>query len=198
VQTKNGGFGYNFGAGARFDITPSILVRTGFTVRNKRFDAYYQAYDPDTNLYNVNETGNINYFGLYAMLHYESRNLILGGGFDLSFANIYSAKYRITDMGGNIHGGNEDESQSIIAPNGFNVQFDLTFNFGYKINIASDRVRLKPVFQYSIPLVTLFDLNLPTSPPTQAGVSGYLVQLGMIVDVGFKKKQIIVDPNELK
>lgn len=197
VQTKNGGFGYNAGIGARFDLTPSVLLRGGLTFRDKRFNSYYMAVDADTNTYYVNETGDIHYIGLYLMVHYESRNLVMGGGFDFSFANIYRAKYRITDLGGNVHGGNEDESQSIIAPNGFNMQFDLTFNFGYKINLADDRIRLKPVFQYSIPLVTLFDVELGSVPPTLVGVSGYLVQLGMIVDVGFKKKQRIISIEEL-
>lgn len=197
VVTKNGGFGYNVGIGARFDLSQSLLLRGGVNFRNKSFDSFYQAYDADTNLFNVNETGEIHYFGLYLMAHYESRNLIVGGGFDFGFVNIYRAKYRITDLGGTLYGGDENESESILAPDGFNVQFDLTFNFGYKINLMQDQIKLKPVFQYSIPLVTLFDIDLQTSPPQSAGMSGYLVQLGMIIDVGFKKKTPVIPITDL-
>lgn len=197
VITKNGGFGYAVGLGARFDATPSIILRGGLMFRQKGFTSFYQAYDPDTNLYNVEETGTIHYGGIYLMAHYESRSLILGGGFDFSFFNIYRGKYRITDMNGNIHNGNQDESQSIIAPDGFNMQFDFTFNMGYKINLMEDRLRLKPVFQYTIPLVTMFDVDIPSTPPQQAGISGFLIQVGIIADIGFKKKQKRVSLEDL-
>lgn len=206
VTIKNGGFGYNVGAGARFSMTPSLLLRFGLNFRNKGFNAYYVGQyqttghsGQDSTIYiNVNETGQLHYFGMYLMAQYESRSLILGGGLDFGFASIYRADYRLSEQNGTPLDPNMfaiDHSKSTLSPNGFNAQVDLTFNFGYKINIAQDLVRLKPVFQYSIPLITMFDL--PFSNGQSFGASGYLVQIGIITDIGFKKKTPIVPVNGL-
>lgn len=196
VRNSSNGFGYNVGLGLRWQLSKTFFWRNGFNVRMKRFHSNYAVeYDTSGSTGISDEYGNLHYFGMYSMMHMELGNFIMGAGFDISFGNIYRADYSIKDNTGAVIFDGKNESQSIIAQkngkNNFNAQVDLTMCLGYKIRLARGGFNLKPIFQYSIPLVSLFDLDLgiPQSPYYNGtGVKGFTINLGVIVDIGFPTK----------
>lgn len=196
VKNSSNGFGYNLGIGLRWQLSKTIFWRNGVNFRMKRFHSNYAAQDTAGNNYNVDEYGNLHYFGIYSALHLEFGNFILGAGFDISFGNVYRADYSIKDNTGFEVYKEQNQPTSIIAQkndkNNFNAQFDLNLILGYKIRLANGACNLKPVFQYTIPLVSMFDVPVtgigPPSFYNRTGVNGFLINLGVIVDVGFPPK----------
>lgn len=201
VKNTSNGFGYNLGIGLRWQLSKSVFWRNGFNFRTKRFHSNYAAQDTSGNLYSFDEYGNLHYFGFYSTMHLEFGNFILGGGFEFTYAYFYRANYSIKNSSGqvvNIYpiqnssggliSGAENQSNSVIAlNNNFNVQFDMNLILGYKIRLANGACNIKPIFQYTVPLVSMFDL----APPqlfNRTGVHGFLVSLGVIIDVGFPKR----------
>lgn len=188
VITKSNGFGYDVGIGARVNVLPTLTLRAGLHFWNKRFHSYYLAYDPNDNppqTYQVDEYGNIHYAGLYAIADYEASNVVVGGGFTFSFWNMYRADFRIKNTNGSLVGGDENVGQSILASR-FNNQFDFIMHFGYKFNLLNNQLKIKPIFQYTMPMVPLFEFS--NTSLQGMSVSGYLIQLGIITDIGFKVK----------
>jgi hypothetical protein len=63
---------------------------------------------------------------------------------------------------------------------------------GYKIRLANGAFNIKPVFQYTLPLVSMFDIQVSgLGPPSffnRTGVYGSTINLGIIFDIGFPKK----------
>jgi hypothetical protein len=200
VKNTSNGFGYNVGIGLRWQLSKTLFWRNGLNFRMKRFHSNYAATDgsttPPSTVY-VDEYGSLYYFGVYSALHLEFGNFILGAGFDISFGSVYWADYSIKDNSGQVvYTNTKPESQSIISQknnkNNFNAQFDLNLILGYKIRLANGACNLKPIFQYSIPLVSIFDVPVqglgPPSFYNKTGVHGYLINLGVIVDIGFPPK----------
>lgn len=188
VITKSNGFGYDVGIGARVNVLPTLTLRAGLHFWNKRFHSYYLAYDPNDSppqTYQVDEYGTIHYAGLYALADYEVSNLVVGGGFTFSFWNIYRADFRIKNSNGNLVGGDENVDQSILASR-FNNQFDFIMHFGYKFNLLNNQLKIKPMFQYTMPMVPLLEFS--NTSLQGMSLSGYLIQLGIIADIGFKVK----------
>ncbi len=197
VKNTSNGFGYNLGLGLRWQLSKSLFWRNGFNVRLKRFHSTFNAQDTAGNAYIVEEYGNLHYFGMYSMMHLEFGNFILGAGFEASFGNVYRADYIIKDGGSGATVYDEkNQSESIIAEkngsNNFNAQFDMTMCIGYKIRLAQGAFNLKPVFTYSIPFVSMFDIPIsgigPPSYYNGTGVRGFTINLGVIVDIGFPPK----------
>lgn len=200
VRNTSNGFGYNLGIGLRWQLSKTIFWRNGLSFRTKRFHSNYTGTDTSTTpptTVNVDEYGNLYYFGIYSALHLEFGNFILGAGFEAAFGSVYWADYSIKDNGGQVlYTNDQPESQSIIAQknhkNNFNGQFDLNLILGYKIRLAGGAFNLKPVFQYTIPLVSMFDVPVtgagPPSLYNRTGVHGSLICLGVIVDIGFPPK----------
>jgi hypothetical protein len=196
VINSSNGFGYNGGIGLRWQLSKSIFWRNGFSVRMKRFHSNYAAQDTSGNQYNVDEYGNLHYFGLYSTIHFELGNFILGAGFEASFANVYRADYSIKNNTGQVVYNEQNQPNSIIAEknnqNNFNGQFDMNFILGYKIRMANGAFNLKPVFQYTMSLVSMFDVPITgigfPSFYNKTGVYGSLINLGFIVDIGFPPK----------
>jgi hypothetical protein len=187
VITQSNGFGYDGGIGARFNALPTLTLRAGIHFWNKRFHSYFkgQSATNPPQIYDVDEYGTIHYGGMYLMASYESSNIIAGGGFSFSFFNIYRANYRIKNNSGSIVGGDENVSESIVAER-FNNQFDFVVNFGYRFSLLNNQIKIKPIFQYTMPLVPLYQFSF--TQLQGMGVSGYLIQLGVITDIGFKVK----------
>lgn len=188
VITQSNGFGYDVGIGARVNIFPTLTFRTGLHFWNKRFHSYFPAYDPNDNppqTYLVDEYGTIHYAGIYAIAAYEGSNVVLGGGFTFSFWNLYRADYRIKNSGGSLVGGDMNVEQSILASR-FKNQFDFNLHFGYKFSLLNNQLHIKPIFQYTMPMVPLFEFS--SNLPLEMSISGYLIQLGIITDIGFKVK----------
>ncbi|MCX7743621.1 MAG: hypothetical protein N2167_03550 [Flavobacteriales bacterium] len=188
VITKSNGFGYDVGIGARVNALPTLTIRAGLHFWNKRFHSYFLAYDPNDNppqTYQVDEFGTIHYAGIYAIADYEVNNVVVGGGFTFSFWNMYRADFRIKNSNGSLVGGDENVEESILA-NRFNHQFDFILHFGYKFNLLNNQLKIKPMFQYIMPMVPLFEFSNPSLQGMS--VTGYLVQLGIITDIGFKVK----------
>jgi hypothetical protein len=194
VQNTSNGFGYNLGVGLRWQLNKSFFWRNGINFKMKRFHSTYQAESTDTsqNPLLADEYGNLHYFGIYSTLQMELGNFIAGAGFEFAFANIYRPNYSIKNNTGAVIYTGDYNNVSIVASNpakqnNFNLQFDLNLVFGYKIRLAGGALNLKPVFQYSVPLVSIFDV----APPflyNRFGVNGYLITLGVIVDVSFPTK----------
>lgn len=189
INNTSGGFGYNLGLGLRWQLSKNLFWRNGFRANLKRFKSNYLATDTAGNNFTVDETGNLHYFGLYSNIHIEFSNFIIGGGFDVSFGSIYRADYSIKDQSGATVYVGEGEPTSIIAEqNGFNAQLDLNLIIGYKFRLANGAFNIKPIFQYSIPLVSMFDVPIQSQPisfTSRSGVYGYTINLGFIIDIGF-------------
>lgn len=188
VITQSNGFGYDVGIGARVNVFPTLIFRTGLHFWNKRFHSYFPAYNPNDNppqTYLVDEYGTIHYAGIYAIAAYEASNVVIGGGFNFSFWNVYRADYRIKNSGGSLVGGDENVGQSILASR-FKNQFDFNLHFGYKFSLFNNQLHIKPIFQYTMPMVPLFEFS--NNLPLGMSISGYLIQLGIITDIGFKVK----------
>lgn len=199
IRNYSGGFGYYAGLGVRWQLGRSFFWRNGVNVRMKRYHSNYLLDDGTPILKTCDEYGDLHYIGMYTMMHMELGNFILGGGFDIGFGSIYRARYSIKDnTGAEVYSGNLN-NESIIAwdtltnRNNFKAQVDLTMVLGYKIRLAKGACNLKPVFTYSIPLVSMFDVNLPTggipSFYSGTGVHGFNLSLGLIIDIGFPKAE---------
>lgn len=206
VKNSSNGFGYNLGVGLRWQLSKTIFWRNGVNFRMKRFHSNYMGTDvsttPPTTVY-VDEYGNLYYFGLYSTLHLEFGNFILGAGLDIAVANIYRADYSIKDNTGVEVYNQQNQSTSIIAQkdnkNNFNPQLDINLILGYKIRLAKGAFNIKPVFQYTMPLVSMFDVPIQGGPiNAPRGVNGFLINLGVIIDIGFPPKpkaQSLLDEN---
>lgn len=188
IITTSNGFGYDIGIGARYTAMPSLTLHAGFHFWDKRFHSYYLAVDPNQNppqTYNVDEYGTIHYMGMYATTDYEVSNVVVGGGFAFSFWNTYRADYRIKNTSGSIVNDDSNVDQSILTDK-FNNQFDFIIHFGYKFSLFKKQLKLKPMFQYTMPMIHLFEFSDNTLK--NFGISGFLLQLGLTVDIGFKVK----------
>ncbi len=196
VKNTSNGFGYNLGIGLRWQVSKTFFWRNGLTFRMKRFHSNYAAQDTAGNSYLVDEYGNLHYFGMYSALHMEFSNFILGGGLDFSFANVYRADYSIKNGSGQVVNSDQNQPTSIIASNNnknnFNMQLDMSLMLGYKFRLANGALNIKPIFQYTLPLVSLFDVPISgigvPSFNNRTGVYGYLISLGVIIDIGFPPK----------
>lgn len=199
IRNYSGGFGYYAGLGFRWQLGKLFFWRNGVNFRMKRYHSNYFVDDGTPIIKNCDEYGDLHYIGMYTMMHMELGNFILGGGLDIGFGSIYRAQYSIKDnTGAEVYSGNNN-NQSIIAwdtltnRNKFNAQVDLTMVLGYKIRLAKGACNLKPVFTYSIPLVSMFDVNLDTggipSFYSGTGVHGFNLNLGLIIDIGFPKAE---------
>lgn len=188
IITTSNGFGYDVGTGVRFNALPSLSLHAGIHFWNKRFHSYYLAYDSNQNppqTYNVDEYGTIHYMGMYATADYEVSNVVVGGGFIFSFWNMYRADYRIKNSSGAVINNDSNVSQSILTDK-FNNQFDFTMHFGYKFSLFNKQLKLKPTFRYTMPMLHLFEFSDPSLK--SYGLSGFLLQLGITADIGFKVK----------
>lgn len=198
VRNSSNGFGYNLGIGLRWQLSKTIFWRNGLSFRTKRFHSNYAVTTDTTGSIGVaDEYGTLHNIGIYSAMHLEFGNFILGGGIDLSFAQIYRADYSIKNSAGAVIDNTQNTDVSIIAQqngkNKFNVQFDMNLILGYKFRIANGALNIKPIFQYTVPLVSLFDLpqiyqGQPTSFYNRTGTYGFLISLGVIVDIGFPAK----------
>ena len=207
VKNTSNGFGYNLGIGVRWQLSKTFFWRNGVQFRMKRFHSTYAAQDTAGNQYGVEEYGNLHYFGIYSAMHMEFGNFILGAGFDLSVASVYKADFTIKDNTGAVVYNETNQSNSIIAhdnstqKNKFNAQFDLNLILGYKVRLIKGALNLKPIFQYTIPLVSMFDVPISgagiPSFYNRTGVYGFLINLGVVVDIGFpphpKPKSLLED-----
>lgn len=198
VKNTSGGFGYSGGIGLRWQLGRAFFWRNGLSVKMKRFHSTYMATDDASNLLSVDEYGNLHQLGWYSSLHMELGNFIFGAGFDLAFGSIYRADYSIKNSSGQVIYTGEADPQSIIAQdtatgnNKFNAQFDISLTLGYKIRLANGAFNIKPAFQYTLPLVSMFDIQVSgLGPPSffnRTGVYGSTINLGIIFDIGFPKK----------
>ncbi len=191
IQNASNGFGYTTGLGLRWQLSKTIFWRNGASFRLKRFHSTYAVTTDTVGSIGISdEYGNLHCIGLYSILHLEFGNFILGGGFDFSFASIYRANYNIKNSSGMVIYDEENQSESIIAENGFHMQFDMNLILGYKIRLANGACNLKPIFQYTVPLVSMFDVPVGGIPSfyNRTGVYGFLINLGVIVDFGFPAK----------
>ena len=204
VRNTSGGFGYTVGAGLRWQLNKSMFWRNGAIFKMKRYHSYYGITYEDQNGQNqagtADEYGNLHYMGFYSNLNMEFGNFILGAGFDLSGVLAYRGDYSLKDNSGSefykgaVYNSQGQEYSVVASQNGknnFNVQFDLNLTLGYKIRIAEGAVNLKPVFTYTVPVVPMFELSqtgIPIGPLMGTGVNGFIINLGLIVDISFPKK----------
>ncbi len=189
VQSGGNGLGYDVGIGARVNVLPSLTLRAGIHFWNKGYQSNYliSVGSNPTENYEVNEYGTIHYGGMYGMIDYEMRNVIVGGGLSFSVWNTYNINYKFRNLANNqiIEEFNQKE---LILIDQFTNQFDFTFHFGYKINLLNKQLKLKPMFQYTMPLLQLFDYKNDLQGPVNLSgysISGYLIQFGLITDIGF-------------
>lgn len=183
VRTKSGGFGYYVGAGVRMNAGRSFSFRLGLNFKMKRYSSEYVVFDTsDSTQYLATEHGDFHLMGTYFGLSYDTRTFFIGAILDVAYYNHAKFRYELQTMGGQKLPAFDDKS-SIIAEK-LKTQVDLSVVFGYKFSLLNKQLNLKPSFMYSFPLSKLFNIQSTNG----LGLNGYLVQLGLFVDLGFKKR----------
>ena len=72
------------------------------------------------------------------------------------------------------------------SENNFNMQFDINLTVGGRFAVG-DKLTLKPVLMYSIPMVPLFNSGVNINnglSNVELNVNAYTLKLGLIVDFG--------------
>lgn len=199
INARSSGFSYNVGLGARRQLGSTMFFRVGANIKLKRYLALYQGVQGSTNL-SIEEQGNLTYGGIYMMIQNEMRiGFIIGGGFDLSFINVYSGNYKFTNIANGQVQNFQNETISLLSNTDpvypdvpFNWQFDFNILLGYKIRMMQGAFNMKPFFQFSIPLVPVIDVRIPgvpiNSPLYNTGINVSMLNLGIVFDVGFPPK----------
>ncbi len=183
VRSKSGGFGYHLGIGARVNAGKSFSFRAGLNFKMKRYISEFVVFNTTDSLqYLATEHGNFYLMGTYFGFSYDTRTFFIGAMLDIAYYNHAKFRYDLQTMNG-VKLPSFDDKESIIAEK-LRTQADLSIVFGYKFSLLNKQLNLKPSFIYSFPLSRLFHVQGTNG----LGLNAYLVQLGLFVDIGFKKK----------
>jgi hypothetical protein len=195
VRFGPGGPGVNAGIGVRYRFHREFVVRGGLGYQLRGFTMNYTAVESNPSpgqepmQFNIQETWNIGYVNTYIHMDYESENFFFGIGFSGSLFNHNSGKIQINDVAGVPIGDPENlaSGESLILQ-GFNNTFDLNLGTGLLFYSRDRRIRYKPMFMYSIPLIKM--INLRSDDPVLASfapysLSNFRLQLGLLVDFGW-------------
>ncbi|MGQ3012907.1 MAG: hypothetical protein ACT6QS_04340 [Flavobacteriales bacterium] len=198
-RTTSGGAGFEFGVGFRATVARGLTFRTGINIRDKAFKFTantLQLVDGQGNVTTatINETGRTYYPGIYFNIGQEWKYFMVGGGFTSSFYSGYRGKYNFTTSSG--FSGSEDKTKGSLmvhdinkpdgSENNFNMQFDINLTIGGRFAVG-DKLTLKPVLMYSIPMVPLFNSGVTVNnglSNVELNVHAYSLKLGLIVDFG--------------
>ncbi len=184
VRSKSGGFGYYVGAGVRMNAGKKFSFRLGINFKMKRYASEYIVFNTtDSMQYLASERGDFNLMGTYFGFSYDTRNFFIGALLDVSYYNHQNYRYELSSLTGVPLPAFKD-NKSILAEK-IKTQADLSIMFGYKFALFNNQLNLKPTFMYSFPLSKLFNVQGTNG----LGLNAYLVQLGLTIDVGFRKKQ---------
>lgn len=197
-NVKSGGVGFEVGIGFRATVSRGLTFRTGINMKDKTFkfqSSSLQVQDQNGNItvLTVNEKGRTYYPGVYFNIGQEWKYFMIGGGFNMSFYSMYKGKY---DYKGGPYDFSENNAKgSFMVHNmnkpdksegNFNMQFDVNLTAGARFAIG-DRVTLKPIIQYAIPLISLYNSGIMVQGSTgnvELNVNIYTIKAGLIVDFG--------------
>ena len=197
-RVKSGGVGFEVGLGFRASLSKGLTFRTGINIKDKAFkfeSNTLQVVDGGGNVVTlqVKEQGRNYYPGIYFNIGQEWKYFMIGGGFNLSFFSGYRGKYSYSGGGFDFSEPNAKTSfmvHELNRPDGsdghFNMQFDINLTAGARFAIGK-QLTLKPVVQYSIPMVSLYNSGILVSGSTgnvELNVSGYAIKIGLIADFG--------------
>lgn len=198
-RTSSGGAGFEVGVGFRATVARGLTFRTGINIRDKafRFTANnLQLVDGQGNVTTatISEKGRTYYPGIYFNIGQEWKYFMVGGGFNASFYSGYRGKYTYT-TGSGFSGGDDKAKGSLMvhdinkpdgSENNFNMQFDINLTIGGRFAVG-DKLTLKPVLMYSIPMVPLFNSGVTVNNGLSAvelNIHAYSLKLGLIADFG--------------
>ena len=198
-RTSSGGAGFEVGLGFRATVARGLTFRTGINIRDKAFKftaSNLQLVDGQGNVTSaaINESGRTYYPGIYFNIGQEWKYFMVGGGFNTSFYSAYRGKYSYTTSSG-FSGGDDKAKGSLMvhdinrpdgSENNFNMQFDINLTVGGRFAVG-DKLTLKPVLMYSIPMVPLFNSGVNINnglSNVELNVNAYTLKLGLIVDFG--------------
>lgn len=171
-----GSGGYDLGIGL-FHMASSVTkIKGGIHLWTKSFNPIYSGEFTINNIHltgKLKEEGRISYYGIYILATYERKKYFIGGGLDFSFSQTYKSDIYIYDDKGNLYSEVEDNDKSFLTEK-FNPQFDLLLNLGLKIRI-SELVQMRPSFEFSIPVLRLFNTGVTVYNPVDNSRGGQLL-----------------------
>jgi hypothetical protein len=157
VQSASSGFGYFLSFGANLQLGKRLAIRVG-----PQF--WKLAFSPEIKLGTGNdyliaqETGSLNYSGIYLRVDCRWDYIFITGGFDISYDNSYSCNRVISNKSGVMIKEENGANKSMLT-NNFSDQFNILVGMGPSIPIGT-RVKLKGFLAAEAPLSSVYNSGL--------------------------------------
>lgn len=146
ITAVEGGSGVDIGIGLTYDNFNNLNLRGGFHFWNAPFKPTVNVGRNNDDDY-VIEDGKLSYYGVYLRAEYGTKFFFIGGGFDFSFANSYSADREYYEN--NVLIGTESNLDNSILTDKFNNLFNIVINAGFKIPIQEQYI-IKPYLSLGV------------------------------------------------